>query len=522
MRPAGWDVAVFAGIVVLAAARLMTPFTGDQALNMLMGQVIAEGGTPYADLWDLKHPGVFFFFAAGGALFGFTEVGIRLFELLWMLALAGTVRAVAGQLLGSRLAVTLAPLLVVGSYYAGAGSLHLTQTEALVGLPLLLSLVAATAALRPGSRRPLVWLFASGLGAGVVAVFKAPYLALPVVFWLLALAQWRRERRGRALPSLPALAGAVIAGGVVPVAATLAYLVPRTGVDLLWWTFVVHPGEAAGQSVLEPQRLLAGTAWFVRTFGALLALAVVGGWARLRRGWEPLVAGLVAWVAVGLVLIWTQVISWWAYHYLLVLVPIGLLAAYGVEALGNALGGRLGRRGSRLVAPVALAGLAVLAAPLVAPGTQALAETVQDRPPALDSEAVRAHQAERDSGYADLLSTTAFLREPGSHAGPIYAFDSPVLYVLAGRPPAAPLLAPWFHPTSELWDRLMGDLEAASPAYIFVSDAALETIVGYNPALGPEVDALRAWVAGRYDQLRTDARGTWHVRSDLAARERKR
>jgi hypothetical protein len=72
-------------------------FFGDQALNALMGKVIASGGAPYADLWDLKHPGVFFFFAAGGMLFGFDEVGIHLFELLWMLVTALAVRVMAGR-----------------------------------------------------------------------------------------------------------------------------------------------------------------------------------------------------------------------------------------------------------------------------------------------------------------------------------------------------------------------------------------------------------------------------------------
>ena len=77
-RPVALDLVVFTGVLLLGLARLPEPFFGDQALNLLMGEVIADGGTPYTDLWDLKHPGVFFFFAAGGAHFGFNEIGIHL------------------------------------------------------------------------------------------------------------------------------------------------------------------------------------------------------------------------------------------------------------------------------------------------------------------------------------------------------------------------------------------------------------------------------------------------------------
>ena len=45
MRRLWLDVVVFLGIMVVAAARLPTPFGGDQALNLLIGQVIHDGGS---------------------------------------------------------------------------------------------------------------------------------------------------------------------------------------------------------------------------------------------------------------------------------------------------------------------------------------------------------------------------------------------------------------------------------------------------------------------------------------------
>jgi hypothetical protein len=517
MRRFGLDVAVFGGILLLGLARLPEPFTGDQALNMLMGRVIADGGAPYADLWDLKHPGVFFFFAAGGVVFWFHEIGIHLFELLWMLVLAFVVRVTAGHYLRNRPAASLAPALTVGAYYAGATSFHLTQTEALVGLPLLLSLVAAAAAVRPGCRQPLIWLFASGVSAGVVLVFKAPYVLLPGLFWLLGLAEWRRVRGQGIMSGAVHMAAPLVAGVLVPASVVAVYLAQKPGLGLVWWTFVVHPREAAGQATLDPQRLLEGSIWFARTFSLPMALAIMGGWDRLRRGWDLLTAGLVAWMAAGVLLIWMQVISWWSYHYLLLFVPMGLLAAQGVETLWNAVAATVTPRQRRAAAAAALLGLSVLSVAHVEPAARSVAGVFRARSLPADTASLRVYQAERNRDYADALATTSFLRDPGSHPGPIYVFASPILYPLAGRPPATPLLAPWFHPTSERWHRLMAELWDASPPYVLVSDWALEAITGYNPALEREVDLLRSRLAQRYLELRTDVGGTWYVRAELAA-----
>ena len=125
------------------------------------------------------------FFAAGGAVFGFNELGIHLFELLWMLSLGILVRVTAGRYVRCRAVASLAPALTVGNYYALTTGYHLTQTEALIGLPLLLSLVATVKAARLDCRRPRMWLLLSGVCAGIVFVFKAPYLVLPVLFWVL-------------------------------------------------------------------------------------------------------------------------------------------------------------------------------------------------------------------------------------------------------------------------------------------------------------------------------------------------
>ena len=124
----------------LAAARLPTPFGGDQALNLLIGQVIHDGGSPYRELWDLKRLGIFVFFATGGALFRFNETGIHTVRDAVDADSRMLVRVAAVRWLESRTSASLAPALTVGLYYGVANERYLTQTEALVGLPLLASL----------------------------------------------------------------------------------------------------------------------------------------------------------------------------------------------------------------------------------------------------------------------------------------------------------------------------------------------------------------------------------------------
>jgi hypothetical protein len=277
----------------------------------------------------------------------------------------------------------------------------------------------------------------------------------------------------------------------------------------------VHPGEAASEAEVEPGRLIASSTWFLRTFGLPLALGMFGAWDRLRRGWDLLTAGLVGWLVGGALLIWMQVISWWSYHYMLLLVPVGLLAARGIESLWDAMSAAVSPHQRRGAAAVALLGLSVLALPLVEPAVRAVADIARSRPLPLDSESVRAYQAQRSQEYGDALEATAFLREPASHDGPIYALANPVHYHLAGRQPAVPLLAPWFHPTAELWERLVTGLARAAPPYVLVDDGALDAMVGYNPDLRTEVKGLRRALGAQYRELQQLPDGTWYVRRDL-------
>ena len=310
-RRVSWlDLVVFLCLLCLGAASLPIPFGGDQGLNLLIGQVIAEGGAPYRDVWDLKHPGIFFFFAAGGRLFGFDEFGLHVFELIWMLTLALLVRVAAGPWLEDRTSASLSPLLTVGLYYAIARDLHLTQTESVVGLPLLVSLWCAVEAVR-ARRRTKSWLFASGVAGGVAMVFKFPYVAIPIAFWLLTIRELRFQRNETLWRAASFVAPWAIAGALVPLLGTLIYLLGKGLWPEAYWSFVTHPADAAAQT-----RDRAPTSVLRRPVLDCVVVACAGpGSFRHGRGAPETRGsdgcGAVRLAYAGIMLIVMQLISWW-------------------------------------------------------------------------------------------------------------------------------------------------------------------------------------------------------------------
>ena len=516
----GWrafrlDLAVFLCIIGLGATSLTMPFGGDQGLNLLIGRVIAEGGAPYRDVWDLKHPGIFFFFAAGGSLFGFDEFGLHVFELIWMLALALVVRVAAGRWLEGRTSASLAPLLTVGLYYAIARTLHLTQTESVVGLPLMVSLWCAFEAVR-ARRHMKSWLFACGAAGGVAMVFKFPYGAIPLAFWLLTIRELKSQKNETLRRAASAVTPWVIAGALVPLLGTLIYLAEKRLWSEAYWSFVTHPADAAAQTPIQPERLYYAARFWIVSWSPALALSALGMAEALRRRMDLIDAGLSAWLFTGLMLILMQVISWWEYHFLLLFVPVGLLATRGIQAVSQTLRVSFEPGAFRLRQTLTAMALLLLFAPQLIPVGRLMADVWSSRPLPLTREGLAAYHARRHPEYASIRSRTAFLHEPGSHPGSIYVFDLPVYYLYAGRRPAIPWVVPWFHPTDRPWKRLLADLNEARPPYVRVSPVGLEGIVAHRPSLQDDVAGVVPFIESRYRVLSQDEGGTWYIRRDLS------
>ncbi len=136
----GLSILVLIIIVILGVLSLRDGFSGDQALFLIYSKAINNGAVLYRDVWDIKQPGIFVFYLIGGKIFGFNEVGIHLFELIYWLGLSLIMIFGLKSYFQNSLFAVLTPLFTIGIYYSVSGGLHWTQAEALVCFPLFMSL----------------------------------------------------------------------------------------------------------------------------------------------------------------------------------------------------------------------------------------------------------------------------------------------------------------------------------------------------------------------------------------------
>ena len=134
-----WAAFALTLIAGIGALKLLTPFDGDQALFLYFAQAIDHGEKLYVDVWDMKQPGVFWFYWLGGKIFGSSELGVKLLELGWFLTFAACLILCLRRTFAHPWMSSVAAAAALGSYYAFAGTRELTQAEILLSFPMFLS-----------------------------------------------------------------------------------------------------------------------------------------------------------------------------------------------------------------------------------------------------------------------------------------------------------------------------------------------------------------------------------------------
>ena len=514
-RWSGLEWVVLAACVALAVLNLWNPFTYDQALFAMGGHRLLDGGLLYRDYWDTKQPGIFWFFALGEKLFGYSEAGVHVLELVWFAAFAAVLMRSLRRAFDHRWAPATAALLIVGFYWAITGDWHQTQPEGLVGLPLFVSLwYAHEAAHGRGTARS--WI-AAGLGAGVVGVFKLLLVALPGAFWLALLFERLRDPRpGRGRDVATATIGLAL-GFAIPIGAMLAALASQGLLRDAWNTWVVFPAHVTARIHTLPLKPLAASFhWFFERWTGVFALAIVGAWTGMRGRHASFVRLLLLWIVVGFALILVQKFSGWEYHLLLFLVPLGLLATAGVDALARPLAqlrppGSFVERRALLVAAL----LAMFANPLsgVIVKTAAL---VKDR--FCTTAAMRTRHMLRVSqggGYYRFALEGDFLRAPGARPGNIYVIGNPLVCWLSGRETSVPRFGGILFEfmTADEWAATAQRLEVTRTPYVFVESPHLDQLEKARPRSNAILDEF----ATHYRVMRTSQYGTWFERNESPA-----
>jgi Dolichyl-phosphate-mannose-protein mannosyltransferase len=331
---------VIAGLVATAAALLLLPsllypFGRDQGVFTDVAQVLLRGGAPYRDVWDIKPPGIYALYASIVGLFGPRIIAIRAIDLIFQAATAAALYMLGRSFLGSGPAALGA--LWYAALYLRCGYWGMAQAEGFANLPTLLAFFLWLAGWR--ARRP-VWIFAAGMLAGSAALLKFP-AALPCAAapaWTV-LSELRGERRWR-----PLLAGVLLmaVGAALPVAAAVLLLQARGAWDAyveIQRGFVAPYTHIAYGSASWWVRGWSGNWGFAESSALPCALAAVGVLVVARAAAPAERSVLFGWLGAAVAAVWSQG-KYFQYHWVPVLMPLGLLAGAGLWMVVEAMSAR--------------------------------------------------------------------------------------------------------------------------------------------------------------------------------------
>jgi hypothetical protein len=486
-------------VVILGLTRLADPFHGDQSLFLQYGEALARGESLYVDRWDQKQPGVFIFYGLAATVFGASEIGVHLFELAYLLVFGvGLVLALRGWLRARWLAM-LAPVVVIGTYYAVTGTWHLTQAEWLVTVPLFAGMWLAAAPWSTRSRRRIA-LAGAGAAAGILVTFKLVLAPVILVGWALSL--WTADRPLTVRDVIADRVAPAAVGGAAVLGVVAAWLAATGSLPDAIWTAFVYPLVAAGELDGPPvTRLARSAAWFALVMAPWILLALAAGvrWRGRRIEWLTIQA--IGWIVTGLIVIVIQRYSWWEYHFTLLFAPVALLALRGADGLIALTRGRRAVAASLgvalLVVPLAIGGIRVALAGFAPLTILAVAG---------DPSAVLTYQRAAREAYDEVWEDTRFLREPDARPGPVYVFGNALYVGLGERTQAIPIHGfSWELSVASQWATLADELAAAAPPYVFVDDDVAPLIAARSPA------TVRL-LEDAYSVLRAGRDGDWYQR----------
>lgn len=299
------------------------PLGGDQGILLWVGDVIRDGGMPYRDTFEIRGPGFDYLHALIVVVFGRTEWGIRLFDLL-MIALGGwLVWRIALHVAGPVAARAGAVLFLL--WYAALDYWSTAQSDGWTAV--ILSGVVALLVL--GGRGVTPWRAAlAGVLIACCTLNKPTYavfLLLPAVR-LLA----ERDRGIRWVVAMFAVAGV---GFVVPILVCLGWFAAHGALEHLievhiLWTLSVYSG------VDQPwlTRVQTTIGWLLTSKFAVALGVSAGGLAFLARTRRSDAILIGVWLGLGLLNVVVQG-KYWQYQWLVIYPPLAVLAAVGVHGL---------------------------------------------------------------------------------------------------------------------------------------------------------------------------------------------
>lgn len=489
---------------MLAPGLVVGPSLDAAVFNQVGGQIL-NGSAPYLAAWDHKPPGIYLMSAAVQALLGW----LGPWTADWLLSLGATaglgvaVASVLGRLGVNgwpRALGALGVVFLAGDYLLALGG-GLTE-------PVATALVATSLALA---------LRRSGYG-GLVAMGGLLGMALlvsiqllPAAALVMILALTLQPARSR-----PTRAAFLLAGAVMPIAATAAWLgvmgALPAAIDAVITYSAAYVAASAGYGLNLGKGAAIGT---VLLMAYLIIPATIGAFSAGAAGHPRRGVAIVSllWIGGSVALVVMQG-RFYAHYAIPLAVPIGILAGLGLDRIAVWLR-EVRWSGRRLLVLVPLA-----AALVVSVQAGVWSTTMQMAPAAARFERVEAVSA----SLRDLPAGTMLVWG-----------KEPRLYDESGRAPATdyiyfyPLTTPGYS-TAAMVDDMARELAANPPAVVVDAGSDAPGAPGFLPLLIPRpvltdgrdldlLDPLRAFVAEHYQLSATVAGWPVYVlRSEVAAK----
>ncbi len=355
----GWLLTLLVGWPSLAY-----PLGRDNGIFAYTGWAMLRGQVPYINFWEHKTPLIFFIYAAIMKLFGATEAGVRVGDLVYTLLVIPFLYLLVNNLFGRRAAaftvVTWAVFhTAVNTLYFWSGA----ESETFMVLPMILATYCYRraeqqgAALRANNGSPLQkgmpgsgessptailpayhtywgWMLASGFFAGVAAMIKVT--AAIGLLGLALYALFSKQRGGEWRPWLVATLqrlGLALLGFSLAVIPFVIYfgannaLAEAIDVSIVANFFYGGAGTSLDVAGADLLGRIGADLIGLHFYYVLPALAFVYAVLRERSRAMLLVA---LWLAGAFGMTWIQG-RLWPYHYIGTLVPLSILCGFIID-----------------------------------------------------------------------------------------------------------------------------------------------------------------------------------------------
>ncbi|MEP6834100.1 MAG: glycosyltransferase family 39 protein [Gemmatimonas sp.] len=336
----------------MAATSLLWPLSWDEGIFAWIGGILAHGGTPYVDAWDVKGPIAYFGYALANTLLGSSAHAVRILDLLLTIVGTACVHRLLQPLVGHRAAWIAALLLfvsVLGQGYNVNGQPDLWAGWCLVFTVSLMTVPASAMRVTFGA-----------MLLGIAVLIKPTYaamgllLVIPIVY-----------SEGRNWKAYPRFVLAIIVGGTIPLACCAAWFWSRGALQEFWDAYISFNVESGASNAHTLSGVAVPMVGFLGNHRAIMAAipAICFG---LLAHFKPSATSIPVWktrlLATWIVTLLALVIlqnRWFTYHWAPMFPPLAIAAAIGFHRL---LAWQRNGESVRMARWIAITGVALITA----------------------------------------------------------------------------------------------------------------------------------------------------------------